>query len=267
MDNGEQIKLIMTHLLGRPVSQADLEAAVAQVATDPQLLALFERLEMLLEGADDLAWLESIVAAREGLVDETMAAYLAERETLARLMPELVAQVEALLAESAAEAEEAPLLPPFPTFADRFETGDKPDDSTGWQQRPTFEWRLREAGTVVVRLLSALVSPPPLLATAVKGEADPEATLEELHRLSLDPDDTGDLALEIIIHRDPTAPALSRLTVRAESPSRWPDLAGVQVQATAADWQAVGPTDDDGEVMFEGLPVADIKRLVIEVTP
>jgi hypothetical protein len=144
---------------------------------------------------------------------------------------------------------------------------------SGWVKTTLgIEWRRvreagREAGKVIIRLLTEPLPPQPQLAPmAVRGRTEAEPG-DVVRRIALGPDQVEDLDLEAAIRRSSDDPQLCTLTVRAAIPSRWPDLAGTQVQATAGDWGAEGVTDEEGEVTFAGLSVNSVDMLVIEVNP
>ncbi len=142
---------------------------------------------------------------------------------------------------------------------------------SNWSQAPGFEWqRVRETGQMVIRLLGQVLSPPQMLrpaAIAVKGQARGLEEDDVVYRITLDPDDTGDLDIEASIRRDQDDPELGILVARVQSPSRWPELAGTLVWAAAGDWQAEGLSNDEGMVTLTGLPIALLDVLSIKVIP
>ncbi len=145
------------------------------------------------------------------------------------------------------------------------------DSESNWSQALGFEWQcVRETGQMVIRLLGQALSPPRMLrpaAIAVKGQAHGLEEDDVVCRITLDPDETGDLDIEAIIRRDQDDPQLGILVVRAQSPSRWPDLAGTLVWAAAGDWQAEDMTNDEGMVTLTGLPIGLLDALSIKVIP
>jgi hypothetical protein len=147
-----------------------------------------------------------------------------------------------------------------------------PQSEPSWAQATGFEWqRVRETGQVLIRLLGEALSPPQALQpafVAIKGQAHGlEEQDDVVCRITLDPDETGDLDIEAIVRRDQDDPELGILVARVQSPSRWPELAGTLVQAGAGDWQAEGTTDDDGMVTLTGLPLGLLDVLSIQVVP
>jgi hypothetical protein len=140
--------------------------------------------------------------------------------------------------------------------------------SPNWVQELGFEWqRIRETGRIMLRLLGEALTPEALQPApiALRGhQAEPENVLR---RLILSPDQTEDLDLEVTVTQQTDHPQQCVLTIRAQVPSRWPDLSGVPIRATAGDWQAEGVTNEAGEVVFEGVPTDSIDGLMIEVSP
>lgn len=142
--------------------------------------------------------------------------------------------------------------------------------SQPWIKELGFEWRRRvlEISGVIIRLLTEPLVPHPLQLAPipVKGRVEAEPA-DVVRRVILGPEQTDDLDLEATVRQSSDDPQLCTLTVRAAIPSRWPDLAGTQVRATAGDWRAEGLTDEQGEVTLAGLPASLVDRLVIKVSP
>ena len=134
---------------------------------------------------------------------------------------------------------------------------------TKWTQARGFQWRWGEAGQVIIHLLTA--SAAALSPVPVKGHTVPDKNV--IRRLTLDADQTGDLEVEAVLRQYQADEATGTLTVRVDIPSRWPDLAGVPVSATAGSWQAAGHTDESGAVTLTGLPLNLIDDLEIAVNP
>jgi hypothetical protein len=143
------------------------------------------------------------------------------------------------------------------------------DRDPGWIEELGFVWRrVRETVELIVRpLVETLTPPPPLLAPIpAKGRVEAEPA-DVVRRIILGPDQADDLDLEATIRRSSDDPRLCTLTVQVAVPSRWPDMAGTQVRATAGDWGAKGVTDEEGKVTLAGLPVNLVNGLVVEVNP
>ncbi len=142
--------------------------------------------------------------------------------------------------------------------------------SQPWIKELGFEWRRRvlEISGVIIRLLAEPLLPSQLQLAPipVKGRVEAEPA-DVVRRVILGPEQTDDLDLEATVRQSSDDPQLCTLTVRAAIPSRWPDLAGTQVRATAGDWRAEGLTDEQGEVTLAGLPASLVDRLVIKVNP
>ena len=169
-------------------------------------------------------------------------------------------------------AHEDDLLPDFPTFAEQFEMEQK--KSRSWIQALGFQWRrMRESGQVVIKVLAEALGTSQVapIATksapiAVKGHTTGSKESGVLHRIKLEPEQTGEMDIEAVIRRSKNDPQMCTLTVRALIPSQW-EWSGTVVKASAGDWQAEGATDDEGEVIFEGMPESELDRLLIEVNP
>jgi anti-sigma factor RsiW len=140
--------------------------------------------------------------------------------------------------------------------------------SPNWVQELGFEWqRIRETGRIMIRLLGEALTPGVIQPAPIALRGHQAEPGNVLRRLILSPDQTEDLDLEVTVTQQTDHPQQGVLTIRAQVPSRWPDLAGVPVRASAGDWQAEGLTDEAGEVFFEGVPTDSINGLMIEVNP
>ncbi len=140
-------------------------------------------------------------------------------------------------------------------------------EEPGWIQAAGFMWsHLRETGEVIIRLLSEVAVPPvPRLALAsVKGHT-PGQEADVLRRIELSAEETGGADIVAVVQRSQADPQQCTLVVRVQLPSRWPDLKGTLIQATAGNWQAEGQTDDAGEVILEGMPVVLLDALSIHI--
>jgi hypothetical protein len=138
----------------------------------------------------------------------------------------------------------------------------------GWREAGGFIWqRFQEKGAILIRILQEALLPLPPHPLAVKGHKPEVSDLEIIRRITLSPDETGDLDIEAIIWRDPQSSTYCQMSIRVQSPYRWPELAGVVVQAVAHTWQREGTTNDNGEVTFGGLPEEWSGELSIEVRP
>ncbi len=134
-----------------------------------------------------------------------------------------------------------------------------------WQHAFGFIWQnLKEKGTYLVRLLQETQTPLQPLTVAVKGHKRIEKDSEIIRRITLSPDETDDLDLEAIVWRTASASAC-QITIRVQTPSRWPEMAGVVVRGTAHTWQKVEATNSEGEVLFTDLPEEWVSDLSLEV--
>lgn len=93
-----------------------------------------------------------------------------------------------------------------------------------------------------------------------------DITAQEIYRLTLGTDELDDLDVDIRAVQSED-PGQCRLTVDARIPSRWPNVAGVEVILLSdnASWRA--KTDKSSRVVFEGFPVAKLDQIRIKVTP
>lgn len=138
--------------------------------------------------------------------------------------------------------------------------------------KPVHDWlyQLRQEGNRIVQVilrLSENMSPPVALTPlAVKGNMHTASQREIVRQVNLTPVDTEDLDIEAVIWKQRDDPMHYALTVRVQIPSRWPDLQGTEVSATAAEWHADGTTDSEGMVQFEGLPAALLNHLHITIS-
>jgi hypothetical protein len=134
----------------------------------------------------------------------------------------------------------------------------------GWEV--VREWAVqvwRDAGQVVrvaLRPFAGVAWLPPALLPATRGAA-PGENDAVLRYLSLGVDALDNMAIEARVLA--TTPDLCDIVVRVEVPSRWPELAGTRVSASADDWHRHGVTDADGQVRFGGLSRSKIESLII----
>lgn len=113
--------------------------------------------------------------------------------------------------------------------------------------------------------LLPLLRPAPALA-AVRVPADSVRYGEVL--LALEPDDArrAGLPLGLTAYRDARRPEVCLLEVKVEPPGRsWPDLGGTTVTLTAAGDQRRAVTDAWGLAAFEGVAVAHLAQLMVEI--
>jgi hypothetical protein len=138
---------------------------------------------------------------------------------------------------------------------------------------PTLAERLRSALRRTANGLSlqlsadlvALLRPQPA-AGAARTPADGERYEEVL--LVLEPEDVlrPDLPLTLLAYRDAQRPAECLVEVVVEQPARpWPALAGIKVALTAEASRHATTTDAWGVAAFEGIPVASLAHLLVEV--
>jgi hypothetical protein len=143
-----------------------------------------------------------------------------------------------------------------------------PADQTAvsWTRVRDVEWRLREAGQLVIRFVAQSLTPPQLAPIPTKGDAtSPEA--ETLRHTALDPNDIEDLDIELVALKNASDPETCTLNIRVAILSRWPELQGTRIQASTTSWQAIGTSDEDGLITLAGLPIAQLNHLVVEINP
>ena len=140
-----------------------------------------------------------------------------------------------------------------------------------WQEAPGFQWGWQETGQLIIRMLAEIAAPfsQETMPIPLRSKSSDEPR-EVLRHIILSPDEVEDLdlAAEIYLPQDSDeADSGCVLSIHVEIPSRLFAPANIVVQASAGAWQATGQTDDDGDVLFEGLPQSSIGALVITVIP
>ena len=262
-----EIELLLAQLLGQPLDSNMLESLFELLADHPDPPAMLDHLQSLLSWEDDPDWLQAIAAARDGFIMPEVEEFLEERDALITMAPDLVAEFDMLLASSPADDDD--LLPDFPTFAEQFG-----QNNPTWIEALGFQWRrIQESGQVVIQRLHQALGPSqatsmgrPYTPIAVKGHTSGSNESDILHRIKLEPEETGEMDIEAIIRREQNDAQRCTLTVRALIPSQW-EWSGTVVKARAGDWQAEGATNDEGEVVLEGMPESELEGLLIEVNP
>ncbi|MGB0384459.1 MAG: hypothetical protein ACPGWR_06500 [Ardenticatenaceae bacterium] len=262
-----EIELLLAQLLGQPLDSSTLQRLLTELQHHPDPQAMLAHLESLVSWEDDPEWLQAIAAARDGFIMPEVEEFLEERDALITMAPNVVAEFDMLLAISPTDDDD--LLPDFPTFAEKFEM-----EHPTWVQELDFQWqRIRESGQVVIQLLAQALGTSPVAPMgskftpiAVKGHAVGSKESDVLRRIKLEPEQTGEMDIEAVIRRGQNDPQMCTVTVRALIPSQW-EWSGTLVKASAGDWQAEGATDDEGEVILEGMPENELNGLLIEVNP
>jgi anti-sigma factor RsiW len=145
-----------------------------------------------------------------------------------------------------------------------------------WNAAAGFEWQWlgqvgRRAGRLIIRLAKQALSPPtpdPLPVRGVLDQAnEPSAEAGVYRRIALHVEETGGLDVQAEVQRGVADQESWRLTVRAQVPERWPDLAGTMVTVRAGTWLRQVTTDDEGQAVVEGIPDAFVDMITIEVDP
>ncbi len=153
-------------------------------------------------------------------------------------------------------------IPTMPPVADEAQT---------WTLGDGFRWLKEKTGAFIIRFETTVLpsaSLHPQFSGATRGhssDTDPEKNA--IRQIYLTPDQVDDLDLEITIYKSAEVPELCTLTIRAEVPSRWPDMSGLRVRAVADHWQGEDVTNEEGQVVFEGLPADLADKVVFEISP
>jgi hypothetical protein len=273
VDNQQNsLKLILTHLLGKPVASTGLEKALAQIAADPEALAWFEQLEYLLSEEDETDWLEAIAAASEGLTMPEIADFLGNKALLAEPRPEIVAQNEALMA--AEEPDPGAILPVFPDFIEQFKATHKSLSpgavgKSGIPAQPSFWETVESAGRSVLRLFTeipVLTGPegatfgrlpdklsPVALALPAARDKDRTTRARELPQTLPLPSPEHDLALSLNV--GPVSGDKATLSVQVHRLSSGQPLSRVRVTIQDLQGQALESdlTPENGTVIFQSI--------------
>lgn len=106
-----------------------------------------------------------------------------------------------------------------------------------------------------------------LLATKAREEKIPVESEEMVYQFSLGTEETGNLDIEITAYRDEQAPERCTIFVKAEIPSRWPQLAGTEVVMEKGADAFSEKTDEEGVARFEKIPVAELPEVTFRVIP
>ena len=110
----------------------------------------------------------------------------------------------------------------------------------------------------------------PVLVTRSKPERSPTEANNEadapLYQLSIGSEELDDLDLEIKALRTPD-PTYCTLCVTVRIPSRWPDLAGIDVVVLRSEPIRRGQTNAEGQVIFADFLVADLERIGFTINP
>lgn len=99
-----------------------------------------------------------------------------------------------------------------------------------------------------------------------RPEPDEAAVGATIYQLSIGSEELGDLDLEIKAVRT-ADPAYCTLIVTARIPSRWPDLAGIEVVVLRSEPTRRGQTNAEGEVSFDQFPITDLERIGFTINP
>jgi hypothetical protein len=129
---------------------------------------------------------------------------------------------------------------------------------------------LHRAGDRLTLQLSAKLLPlmrPSPAAAQTRAPADSERFNEVL--LALEPDEElrPDLPVTLVVYRDAHHPGMCLVEVIVEPPGRsWPELEGIGVALLVAGERRKATTDAWGLAVFEGVPVAQLADMALEIT-
>jgi hypothetical protein len=195
--------------------------------------------------------------------------YLAAHPTQAQEIRELVAMFQADQADDWVEPKSQP------AFDLSFLAGHQPPSPATLpeQIQSAFAggraWLFDQLGVLWVDFAATIrlqPPPPPVLATRSAQEAPGAPEEDLLYQLSLGREELGDLDLEVKAIRAEN-PAFCTFIITAWAPARWPNLGGVEVVVLGSASPRTGVTDEDGQVVFDKIPVADLAQISIQVNP
>lgn len=179
-----------------------------------------------------------------------------------RLYRELVEIGEQIAAGRLPEPVTCPL--PDLSFLKRLKT----PEGLGEIVRRGAYWVQDQARALVVDMGAFLQTPArqPALALAVRGEG--REVEETLYQITLDPEMLDDLDVEVTVHRQPEGASVARVVVHVRVPSRLvKGFAGSQVQMRARGTTRAARTDEDGQAVFEDVPLEGLKEATFEIIP
>jgi len=117
---------------------------------------------------------------------------------------------------------------------------------------------------VFFRMLGS--QPDLALALAVRGEE--YTSREVLYQVALGPEELDDLDVEVTVYRKPDQPDLVRVVVEVRVPSRLLEgFAGGRVEMESGGRIRVAETDEDGQAVFDDVPLVELKEARFVVIP
>jgi hypothetical protein len=129
----------------------------------------------------------------------------------------------------------------------------------------TIDAQTDRIAQVTLRPLPGLVFSQVHAGGVVRGPAASTETRPLLHYLNLDASDLNDMAVEVKVFATAQS-ALCDVVLFIDIPSRWPDLAAVQVSAVAGAWTKSATTSANGALTLSGLPISALENLSITIT-
>jgi hypothetical protein len=115
-----------------------------------------------------------------------------------------------------------------------------------------------------------VLEPMPAFALATRGRPAPAAESEEglLYEITLGPENLEDLDVTVKVYRQPERPKAARVVIHVIVPSRLvAGFAGSQVALKAGQITRSARSDDDGLVVFEEVPLAELGEVTFTITP
>jgi hypothetical protein len=112
----------------------------------------------------------------------------------------------------------------------------------------------------VAAITTGVLAAQPVLVT--KGSQPTPG--EVLYQFSLGDEELGDLDVEVTAVREAN-PATCTLLIQAQVPSRWPELAGVEVVLFAPGETRTAITDENGQVSFPGFSIVALGQVSFRV--
>jgi hypothetical protein len=129
-------------------------------------------------------------------------------------------------------------------------------------------WAQSQAQDLVldIRAFFQVLGRQPSPALAVRGE---EYELKEiLYQIVLGPENLKDLDVEVTVYRQLERPEIVRVMVHVRVPSKLlTGFAGGQVQMKTEETTRAARTDDDGQAIFEDIPLSDLKEATFIIIP
>jgi hypothetical protein len=113
-----------------------------------------------------------------------------------------------------------------------------------------------------------MLEPQPAEAFALAVRGEEYASREVLYQVTLGPEQLDDLDVEVTVYRKLDQPDVVRVVVKVRVPSRLLEgFAGGRVEMESGSRTRVAETDEDGQAVFEDVPLAELKEARFVVIP